>query len=198
MKKLFLSFLTVAVVTLTSQSVQAQYEKGDLLINPGVSLLGYGYGFGFYGSYTGLPGLTANVEYNVTDNIAVGPYAGFLSRSYRYDIGGTRYTDRWTNIAFGVRGVFHASEVINDALGANINSEKLDIYGGLSLGYETWRWSYDDSFSGGLGRNDYGTGRIVLGGVLGGRYMFSQNFGAYAELGRGALGALTLGVTLKL
>ena len=198
MKKLLLSFIAVATFFSVSQTAQAQYEKGDLLINPGISLLGYGYGFGSYGSgYTGLPGLTASIEYNLTDNIAVGGYAGYLARSYRYDIGGNRYTDRWTNLGFGARGIFHASEVLNDALGTNIDSEKWDIYGGLSLGYETWSWNYDNSF-GGSGRANYGNGRVFFGGVLGTRYMFSERFGVYGELGRGALGALTLGVTLKL
>ncbi len=192
MKRSFRYLFAFVMFTVCSFSAQAQYEKGDLLINPGISLLGYGYGYGFGGSYSGLPALSASIEYNVTDNIGVGGYGGFVSRSYKY----AGFKDRWSNIGFGARGIFHASEVLNDALGANINSEKLDIYGGLSLGYELYTWSYDDnSIYRGSGAS---SGAFVLGGILGTRYMFSPNLGVYGELGRGAFGAITLGVTFKL
>jgi hypothetical protein len=193
MKKSFSYLFAFVLLFIGGFSAQAQYEKGDLLVNPGISFLGYGYGYGYYGGgYSGLPALSASVEYNITDNIAVGGYGGFVSRSYKY----SGYKDRWTNIGFGARGIFHATEVLNDALSTGIDSEKWDIYGGLSLGYELYTWSYDDNsiYKG----NAYSSGAFVLGGILGTRYMFSPNLGVYGELGRGAFGALTLGVTFKL
>lgn len=186
MKKKFVYLSTFLVVLICSFSAQAQYSKGDLLINPGISFGGY-YS-DYVGSYTGIPGLSANVEYNVTDNIAVGGYLGFVSRTYK----GPGYKYGWTNIGFGARGVFHATEVLNDAFNGSMNSEKLDIYGGLSLGYETYTYNGDYS------TYNYSTGGLVLGGILGCRYMFNPAIGVFGEVGRGAFGALTLGVTFKL
>ncbi|MDJ1479438.1 hypothetical protein QNI16_03010 [Cytophagaceae bacterium YF14B1] len=187
MKKTFVYLSTFLVVLICSFSAQAQYAKGDLLINPGISFGGY-YS-GYVGSYTGIPGLSANIEYNVTDNIAVGGYLGFATRNYAKS-----YGYKWTSFGFGGRGVFHATEVLNDAFNGSMNSEKLDIYGGLSLGYETFSYSGDNSsyWSG------YSTGGVVLGGILGCRYMFNPAIGVFGEVGRGAFGALTLGVSFKL
>lgn len=195
MKKSVFYSCVIVYLLLLSGAAQAQYAKGDVLINPGISLGGYGYGYGnVYGNYTGAPALSVNAEYNVTDQIGVGAYVGYQSRAYKV----LGYTNRWSAFGFGARGVFHASKVLNDALGSSINEEKLDIYGGLSLGYETYSWRYDDGF--GVNRFGYNdsAGGLVLGGILGVRYMFSPNIGAFAELGRGAFGVFTLGATFKL
>ncbi len=187
MKKSFRYLIALVTLVVSSFSAQAQYEKGDFLINPGISLLGYGYGYGYYGGYTGFPALSVSVEYNVTDNIAVGGYGGFSTRNYK-GVG------RWTNLGIGARGVFHATEVLNDALSTSMDSEKWDIYGGLSLGYRSVSWSYDNGYT---DPYNYGSG-LDYGLFLGTRYMFNPNLGVYGELGRGAFGAITLGVTFKL
>lgn len=185
MKKLL--FCAFAFSLLMGVSANAQFAKGDILINPGISFLGYGYGFGYAGGYSGLPALSASVEYSITDQIGVGGYVGYQSRKYSFsDI-------RWTSIGFGARGVYHASELLNDALNSDINAEKLDIYAGLSLGYQTYSWSSDIGNLSGLS-----SGAVVFGGILGVRYMFKPGIGVYGELGRGAFGAITLGATFKL
>ena len=195
MKKQFLYAFVFAFTLLSGSAAQAQFAKGDILINPGVSFLGYGYGFGYAGGYSGLPALSASVEYSITDQIGVGGYVGYQSRTYKYS---NNYKDRWSSIGFGARGVYHASSVLNDALNFSINEEKLDIYAGLSLGYQTYSFKYDDSYSSGFPRTTYSSGAVVFGGILGVRYMFSPNIGVYGELGRGAFGAITLGATFKL
>ncbi len=192
MKKQFLCAFVFAFTLLSGSAARAQFAKGDILINPGVSFLGYGYNFGYSGGYSGLPALSASVEYSITDQIGVGGYVGYQSRSYKYS---SSSKIRWTSIGFGARGVYHASSFLNDALNASINEEKLDIYAGLSLGYQTYSWNYGDT---GLSGLNNGTGGVVLGGILGVRYMFSPNIGVYGELGRGAFGAITLGATFKL
>ncbi len=194
MKKLFLLVCILSVFGLAIPAV-AQYEKGDLLINPGVSLFGYNYGLGgYYNSYSASPALSLSVDYNLTDNISLGGYLGYQSISYKH---GT-YKDRRSNTGFGARGIFHATEVLNDAFSSNIDSEKWDFYGGVSLGYEIYTYRYDDNYAG--VRYDYSgsTGGFVAGIVLGTRYMFTPKIGAFAELGRGAFGALTIGATFKL
>jgi len=192
MKKPFLFSFALVCALFLGNAAKAQFDKGTILINPGVSFLGYGYGFGF-GSYNvGLPALSASVEYSITDQIGVGGYVGYQSRSYTY-LSSSKI--RWTSIGFGARGVYHASEILNDALNANINAEKLDIYAGLSLGYQTFSWNYGDTGISGLNNS---TGGVIFGGILGVRYMFKPSIGVYGELGRGAFGAITAGVTFKL
>lgn len=166
----------------------AQYEKGDITINAGFSFGLIGYGYGYYGDARGFLPLTANLEYSISENFSVGPYLGIYSRSY----GAGDY--KFTAMSFGGRGTFHAGDFLNENLGMSINTEKLDIYGSVILGFETYKWKYaDNSFDG-----YYANGsRLIFGPVLGIRYLFSPAFGAFFEGGRGAFGYGTLGVSMK-
>lgn len=166
----------------------AQYEKGDIAVNAGLSFGLIGYGYGYYGSASGFLPVSVNLEYSINDKFAIGPYFGIYSRSY----GAGDY--RFRALSFGARGTFHASEFLNDNLNMSINTDKLDIYGSLILGVETYSWKYDDSTIAGYYANG---SRFILGPVLGIRYNFSPAFGAFFEAGRGAFGYGTLGITMK-
>lgn len=166
----------------------AQYQKGDVLINPNVSFIGYGYGYrASYDNYNiALPAIAASLEYNITDDVAIGPYVGFQTRTYKT---GT-FKDRLTNIGFGARCIYHASKLLE------LNDERIDIYGGAAVGINLFQWSSKDR------ANDYFDNRIgsglSVGVVVGGRYMFQPNLGVFGEFGRGSFGVLAIGVTLKL
>jgi hypothetical protein len=179
-----------------AQSAKAQYEKGDILINPGLSIGSYGYyGYGsYYSGSSGFLPLTVNAEYSLNDKFSVGGYAGYYSRSYNY---GSGYKDRLTSLSFGARGVFHASGVLNEVLDLNINEEKLDLYAGLILGFTTMNYKYDEKW-GGANYNTNLDNRLILGPTVGVRYFFTPKFGAYFETGRNAFGWINLGVSLKL
>ncbi|HEU5147673.1 MAG TPA: hypothetical protein VFT90_13195, partial [Chryseosolibacter sp.] len=130
--------------------------------------------------------ISVNVEYSVNDVFAVGPYLGMYSRSY----GAGDY--RFRALSFGARGTFHASNFLNDNLNMSINTEKVDLYGALILGVETYSWKYADY----IGEGYYSNGsRVIFGPVLGIRYLFSPNFGAFFEGGRGAFGYGTIGIS---
>ncbi len=169
-------------------NVKAQYQKGDVLINPGISFVGYNYGYrAAYDNYSiGLPAITASLEYNITDDIAVGPYIGFQTRTYKSG----NFRDRFTNIGFGGRAVYHASKLLE------LDDERIDLYGGADIGINVFSWSSKDRADNYFD-NRVGTG-FSAGLVIGGRYMFQPKLGAFAEFGRGSFGILTLGVTLKL
>jgi hypothetical protein len=199
MKKIFAFLFTLAVACLSSFSAQAQYAKGDITANVGISLglIGYG-GYGYYtGGYTGFLPLSASVEYSINDQFALGGYLGYYGRSYKYDVGNSSYRDRWSITSFGVRGSYHATPLLNDLLGASMSEEKWDIYASVLLGYEVWSWSYGYEGLGGLNRSSAGSGRLDFGTIVGARYFFNPKFGAFAELGQGSYGLLTLGVTGK-
>lgn len=167
----------------------AQYKKGDILVNAGISFGVIGYSWGAYGSSSGFPPLTVNAEYSLNEMFSVGPYLGYYSRTYKH---GNDYKDKFTAFSFGARGTFHASGFLNEHFNWNINEEKLDLYGSVMLGYEVYTWSFDEKY---VGNNYYSSGASSLdfAPVIGARYNFTPAFGAFAELGRGSFGYFTLG-----
>jgi len=181
-------FILACLICGVFSTASAQYEKGDLTLNAGISFGLIGYGYGYYGNSSGFLPISANLEYSVNDKFAIGPYLGMYSRSY----GAGDY--KFTALSFGARGTFHASEFLNDNLGMNVNTEKLDIYGSLIIGFETYKWKYADSNLDGYYSNG---SRLIVGPVLGIRYLFSPAFGAFFEGGRGAFGFGTIGITTK-
>lgn len=158
---------------LISFSSHAQFDKGDFLLSVGV-------GAGYY--YAGGVPLMVSGEYSVMDNLSIGGYFGYTTWNYgRYDL-------RYTFIDFGARGSYHFSELFN------ISNEKIDVYGGASLGFLASSYSgpnstfYDDDLYG---------GGLRLGIHAGFRYMFAPRVGAYGELGVGYV-PLSIGLTFKL
>ena len=154
---------------LVSFTMQAQvFEQGTKFINAGI---GFGNRYTLTNSNAGLP-LSASYEVGVTDKIGVGGFFGYSSSS------DPNFNLSYSLIMFGARGAYHF-EVSND---------KLDLYGGLILGY--YSWSGDTTISG-------TSSGLTLGLFGGAHYMFSEKFGGYAELGY-TIAYLNLGVTFKL
>lgn len=193
MKKIFyLLFSGLLLIASPAFSQSAVYNEGDLSVNAGLSLGVIGYGFGYYGS-AGFPvPLSVNVDYGLTDMISVGPYLGYLRRSY----GSVNDRYSFTSIAFGGHAMLHASSLLNEHFDLGIDESKVDVYGKLILGYETYSWRYNGESLNNWYYNN--SGRVVFGPVVGARYMFTPNIGGYAEGGRGTFGWLTLGISLKM
>jgi len=173
---LFILALTaiLSVASIASQA-QAQFQKGDLLLNAGLGI-GYYYAEGL--------SLNINGEYSITDELGIGPYFAFTQYDHHY----AGYDYDYTFMDFGVRGSYHFSELFK------INVKELDIYGGAFLGFVVGNYDYD-----GPG-NDYDDpydGGIRAGIHAGARYFFSNKFAAYGEVGIG-LSPLVLGVSFKL
>jgi hypothetical protein len=136
----------------------------------GTNYLNLGIGVGTIGLFSsgGVP-IIVSFEHGITDDIGVGVILGYLSTSYDY-----------TYTLFGVRGSYHLNELLN------VQSSKVDLYGGASIYYRHYKIkNYDTS-----------AGTVRPGLHVGGRYMFSNNLGAFAELGY-SISALQLGVSLK-
>jgi len=182
MKKIIYLFLFSALFfNVKYASAQGQYDKGNILVNGG-------FGLGYYYSSGGIPILVSG-EYAITDAISVGPYLGYTSRTF------TEYTwkERYTFIDFGARGSYHFMKHLN------LDIDKLDLYGGLFVGYLAANYKLVNAP---VGYNAYyyntGTyGSVARVGIYAGaRYYFTDMFAAYAELGYG-IAPLSLGVTLK-
>lgn len=180
MKKILVLFV-VACFSLTQLFAQEPtFNKGDKVLN-----LGLGLGTSLYSGvgYSGvIPPLSGSVEVGVVDNIiekgviGVGGYLGFASY---------KWSDyyKYTNIIIGPRGTFHYPFL-----------DKLDTYAGLMIGYNIRSSSWIGT---GMEITDrHSSGGIVSSFFLGGRYYFSESFGAMLELGYG-VSYLNLGVALK-
>lgn len=205
--KLLLLFLGMASLTNLNLKAQSEggdevdtnlmdegpvYQKGDLMLNAGISFGLIGYGYGFYGSRSFSVPITANVAYGITEEVSVGGYLGYYGVGYGPS--GNRY--QLTNYSFGVQGTFHATPFLNEVLDLDADEKKIDYYGKLLVGFETFSWKYNGrSFD---DRYDTQSSRAIFGPVIGVRYMFKPNIGAYIEGGRGAYGLLTIGASFKL
>lgn len=180
MKKLFSSLFFMALLAFSAQNAMAQYAQGDKLLNVGIGVNG------FYGR--GLP-LGASFEYGITPEISVGAQIDFYTYNYGYNYGaGLNNKFRYTFIPIAIRGSYHVNELLN------LNNDKVDLYGGLQLGYYLSSYSGDNGFNG-IYNDAYGS-RAFFGVHIGGKYYFKPNLGAFAEVGYG-VSALKLGVAFK-
>ncbi len=180
MRKLYLLLaVLLSAVTLQAQSI----GKGDFLLNAGL-------GVGTYdGQNVSFPPISLSGDYTLKDNLfdpyssmTLGGYLGY----YGTEAAANNLTWKWSNLLFGVRGALHYSFL-----------DQLDTYGGLMLGYNKIISTVD-----GLGQNstiadEASKGKVIYSVFVGARYFFTNNVGAYAEVGYG-VSALELGITFRL
>ncbi|MFA5670300.1 MAG: hypothetical protein WC967_13745 [Balneolaceae bacterium] len=167
MKKITLLLSFIILPTI----VMAQYPgKGTIDINAGI---GVGHNLSGTG---GLP-INLAVDYGYNENITVGGYLGYLGSTTKTAWGSWKYT----NVVIGARGTYHHEL-----------AEDFDTYGGLILGYNAASAKWD-----GPGAANASAGGIVYQGFVGGRYHFTDNIGAYAELGFG-IAVLQFGLTYRM
>ena len=99
------------------------------------------------------------------------------------------YNWSYSYIFIGGRGEYHF-----DKSELKIQNDNLDLYAGLTLGFNIVTVSEPNIVTGGYSAQ----GSYFLFGLhIGGRYYFSQNIGAFLELGYG-VGYITGGVSFKL
>lgn len=176
MKKVIFILLVVAMAT----SVSAQpFQKGTTAANVGIGL-----GTALGGLGKARPAISVSVDHGFWDIggpgvISLGGYIG--NTGYKYtDLG---YTAKWNYIVIGARGAYHYNGFTD--------LPNLDVYGGAMLGYNIVKYTADGA--GADLSNNYGSG-IGLSGFVGGRWLFTENIGGYAELGYG-VSVLAVGVT---
>ncbi len=185
MKKVLFSLIAVLLFSTVLLSAKGPYTRDHSDLNIGV-----GFGSTLYGD-AAIPPITASYEIplpvdspsDITKKISVGGVAGISMTESDYYFG----TYSYTHIIIGARGSYHF-----------YNEGNIDAYGGLMIGYNIVSSSYESK----SGHSDYGHSTSAGSGItysayVGGRYYFSDSFGAFLELGYG-LAYLNLGVTLKL
>jgi hypothetical protein len=210
-EKNFMNYLRKTLVSIlimgASYSVTAQgaasIEKGNVLINPSITLGWYDYGYS-WDVVNIIPPVALNFEYASSNYLSFGLEAEYGLRRYKdglfasYD-----YLYKYEYKTVGFRGSFHYLDVLKNMLGDKLgafNSEKLDFYVGASTGYlwtnitEKWDETGTDVFH--ERKRFDSTWRF--GYFAGFRYYFSNSVGAFLETGRNPLGWAKLGLTLKI
>ncbi len=182
MKKVF---ILVAALVVSSSLYAQQFVKGTNIISAGAGL-GSSLGSFTYGSQS--PALSLQYERGVWDIGGPGiiSLGGYLGRK-TYNYSGSDYKQKWGYTILGLRSAYHYN---------GINSDNFDVYGGIMLSYNLLNYKYKDN----NGNNVAGTGNYgsAAGFTLyvGGRYFFTPNIAAFAELGYG-VSYLTLGLAFK-
>lgn len=190
MKKI--SLLVIAVSFLTS-SVNAQaFEEGNNIVGIGIGIGGYYNAYsGSYTSQTPAIGLS----YEKITGIDVGPgslglggFLGYKSLTYEASYLYGKYDWKWTYTIVGFRGAYHYDL---------FKVDKLDTYAGAMLSYNVVKYTDNTNYPNGY-VNTYKAKGSGIGFTLyaGGRYYFTEKFGAFAELGYG-VAYLTLGAAIK-
>jgi hypothetical protein len=180
MRKLFAVVVALLISVLLVSTSSAQAKKGENVVTLG---LGLGYP-GVYGT-TGMPPIFGTFDHAIQDRISVGGMVSYSGSSY--SVG----SDKWTYTYFfiGARGAYHFADEIKDL-------KNTDLYGGINIGYNI----VNSSFSGkdaGVYNYSVGGGYFHFGIYVGGRYYFSKQWAASAELGYD-IGYFKIGVSYKL
>jgi hypothetical protein len=167
--KLLTTFI-LSILTISSFAQNGAYSKGDKLLNIGIGVNSY---------YDGGIPIGASFEKGITDDISIGAQADYLSADYA--------SIKFTAIYVGLRASYHANKLLN------IKNDKIDLYGGPTLGYRSFSWKDEDLNLG----DDYGSG-LFLGVYIVGKYYINKNIGLFAEFG--AIGSTNarIGIAFKL
>lgn len=187
MKKVLIT-LFVAFMALQLSAQTNLLTKGEKVLN-----LGIGLGTSLYtgsGNTSSVPPVSASFEVGVKDDvldigsIGIGGYIGYAAWKWEYAGWGDTWGWKYSDLIIGARGNFHYPFV-----------EKLDTYAGLLVGAEIVS-SKEIGTIDPLYNYDATSGGLIYSIFLGGRYYFTDNFAAMAELGYG-ISYLNLGVALK-
>ncbi len=187
MKKIY----TLLIVLFSALAVNAQtVQQGDILINGGLGVASYDT------DNLDFPALAISADYLAQDqlfdehsSLSMGAYLGYHHQSVK----NVYASDKTSTLILGVR-----SDVHYDFL------DRLDTYAGLMLAYKHQSFSNERkvgaTLPGGIvlpaGSDSSSDGKFLLGIHVGARYFFTENLGAFAEVGYG-VSPLEIGVTYK-
>jgi hypothetical protein len=184
--------LTIASLVLLVTGLQAQtFKKGDFDLNAGIGL---GYTYSLYSGVSSWPAIVVSGEKGVSELsdlgvLSIGGTFGFKHIS----LSGTGTDWSWNDFYIGARGALHL---------AAVQSDKLDVYGGASLGVRIYTFpeavvTYSGGWPVGYDIEKKAHTTAFFGIFGGAKYSFSEKFAGFAELGYD-IAWLKLGVSFKL
>lgn len=217
MKKILFSTI-ILILGLNSVAQERSYDKGDLMLNLGISVFHpnnfkINVASSTYSSKSSLvlPGLSAKLEYGFHKWISAGPSVGYRitnnSSKISYNVN-SAYTSselevREGKMALGLSGSFHFVNMIQDLWVPDLTlNQKFDFYVAVTPGVFLTKENEVHTF-----QNIDGSTTVTkevrskvggfIAGLVGARFYLGSNFALFAEAGEGYLGRLTAGVTLK-
>ncbi|GAA4347433.1 hypothetical protein GCM10023185_02550 [Hymenobacter saemangeumensis] len=176
-----------AATSTTRAVVAGPFGVGSSALNLGIGLGSrYGYGAGYFGGSSSVsPAFSLSYERGFRQLgpgvLGLGVFAGYQGASY--DLGGNDKI-KYSDVIVMVRGAWHYPV-----------TPQFDAYGGLGLGIRRGAVSYSGPFFSDLASSSYT--EFTNGLFVGGRYFFSESFGAFAEAGYDQT-FLKVGLSLKL
>lgn len=193
MKKL--STIIIVLMVLSTAITAQPFKVKSNVIGLGI---GFGSTIGNYSSATQVPGFHALYEKGVwnvrgVDVISLGGYLGYkgFNNEVNYGFGPNKYkyTEKWNYTIVGFRSCYHYNGFTK--------LPKLDVYGGAMLSFNFLNYVYEDNDPFDSDYYDRNYNNSVTGSIfVGGRYFFTENFGAYSELGFG-VNTITAGICFK-
>ena len=178
MKKL--SFAITMIVIGLSMNAQHVFDKGSLMFNGGI---GAPYNYGF------IPTINFSGEYGVipTGDVGLVSFGGLAEMQFA-DYNWNYYNHNGSQVKpifyLGPRASWHLLV---------FESDEFDVYAGAGFGIKFWgQYNWDN------GKNDVVYDPKVGGyveGFVGGRWMFQDNLGLFAEVGGGAASVFRFGLT---
>jgi hypothetical protein len=165
--------LVIMLLFAEHSNAQKSFEKGNVLLNPGVGLGSAGFGR----AYDNNIAVFFAADFGVHDYVSVGPYIG------------TRFFgDKRTGFSLGARANFHWWQLLDDKVNADLKQNQLDIYWNVYLGYNFV-----------TNKNDNRYRSAGFGSTLGLRWYPKANnrFALFGEFGRSPISWSVLGLTIK-
>lgn len=184
MKKLILSLAVLCGLAFSGTTAHAQtYGIGTNVVNLGIGF-GYSHSYytGIYGSSSSTPVIAASFEHGMKElgpgTLGLGAAFSYQGSKWTYDdTYGDHYSETWKTSLFAVRGTWHPDFLVTD---------KYDVYVGLQLGFYHYGYTYTASgpyVSQYNYNSNPSSGGLGYAGFVGGRYYFTDNIGAFAEIG---------------
>jgi opacity protein-like surface antigen len=191
MKKIILLLFVSSSISSNAQI----FESGSKHVS-----VGYGLGLGsgrLLNLYEGYPGYSFSgfgpvqfaYEQGITDNIGIGAAVGYSSYGGKWQQSSYNYRYSWRTISVMVRGAYHF----------DVKNRNFDPYGGVGLGFLKYSYNWTSNEPG-FNESNYNISSASPLGYqlfLGTRYHFTDQIGAYAELGYG-IAVFNAGLTFKL
>lgn len=186
--KTFKIILLVAFAFFCNNVNAQAFEKGDVMISPGIGIGVYGvnYGLGF-----SVP-VMLNADIGVHDYVSVGAYGGFWTKKWDYTFS-ENY--RYTSVHVGGRASFHWWKLLDENIDSDLKSDKLDIYITPWLGYNIRSVGWSDSQNSPTAIS--ASNRVQGGAQIGIRYFFNEHIGVFGEWGGTPTAYSNWGLSLK-
>ena len=147
-------------------------------------------------SKTVIPPVGVSYEYAVRDNITIGGFVAYSNQQVVSTITNQFDPSNETKITQDYKFI-HLGALANYHFGLNL--EKVDVYGGVKLGYLAFSSDVTTSGDSDIPSNllQANVSSIIYGVQLGGRYFFTDHLAAHLVLGYG-VSYVSFGLTYKI